>query len=223
MIKQLTLEEIKKALRESPSASPDKENVEYYLHVTYGGKIVPAIQLANETFSATRSMGEYFEGLPDDLEEDWGVACAWVEDSDDGRFDDVCEELLYDANNWLAKQEKVFSPHGWEGDEAEYGGTVYSGLNALREQLEEELPYDGRMWDLREVAIGADEDGVMYGTPGEVSTDGRVCVTDYSVALDHERSPYGGLLYIRFVKEEHFILDDDGEILEDESRTIKFY
>ena len=223
MIKQLALEEVKKALRENPSASPDKENVEYYLHVTYGGKIVPAIQLANKTFSATRSMGEYFEGLPDDLEEDWGAACAWVEDSGDGRFDDVCEELLYDANKWLAKHEKVFSPYGWDGDEAEYGGTVYSGLNALREQLEEELPYDGRMWDLRAVAIGADEED--YGaTPGEWSADGRVCVTDCEEELDNERNVRThGAIFIRFVKEEHFILDDDGEILEDESRTIKFY
>lgn len=222
MIKQLTLEEIEKALREYPSAEPDGEEIVYYLHVTYAGKIVSDTRLANETFTASRDMDEYFDGVPEEYSEDWGASCAWVEDSGDGRFNDVCEDLLYDANKWLSKHEKVFCPYGWDGDEVEERGTVYRGLNALREQLEEELPYDGRMWDLREVVIGADEDD-NGATPGEWSDDGRVCVTDCSVALDNEQSPRGGLLYIRFETEEHFILDDDGEILEDESRTIKFY
>ena len=135
MIKQLTLEEIKKALRKYPSAEPDGDEIVYYLHVTYSGKIVSDTRIANETFTASRDMDEYFDGVPEEYSEDWGASCAWVEDHDDG----------------------------------------------------------------------------------------RVCVTDCSVALDHEQSPLGGLLYIRFEKEEHFILDDDGEIIEDESRTIKFY
>ena len=224
MIKQLTLEEIEKALREYPSAEPDKENIEYFIHVTYAGGIVSNLLLANKTFSATRSMGEYFDGLPDDLEEDWGAACAWVEDLGDGRFDAVCKELLYDANKWLARHEKVFSPYGWDGDEVEERGTVYSGLNALREQLEEELPYDGRTWDLREVVIGAVEDSESIWHSVEWSDGGRVGITDCEVELDGERNTNThGVISIRFKKEEHFILGDDGEILEGESRTIKFY
>lgn len=222
MIKQLTLEEIKKALREYPSAEPDGDEIVYYLHVTYAGKIVSDTRIANETFTASRDMDEYFDGVPEEYSEDWGASCAWVEDQGDGRFADVCDDLRIDVNEWLSKHEKVFCPYGWDGDEVEDGGTVYRGLNALRTQLEEELPYDGRMWDFREIVIGVDE-GDNGATPGKWSDDGRVCVTDCSVALDHEQSPRGGLLYIRFEKEEHFILDDDGEIIEDESRTIKFY
>lgn len=224
MIKQLTLEEIKKALREYPSAEPDGEDIVYYLHVTYAGKVVANKLLANNTFTVSRDMDEYFDGVPEEYSEDWGASCAWVEDSGDERFNDVCEDLLYDANKWLSKHEKVFSPHGWDGDEVEERGTVYRGLNALREQLEEELPYDGRMWDLREVVIGADEDASAMWHPVELSNDGRVAITDCAVELDNERNVRThGSIFIRFEKEEHFILDDDGEILEDESRTIKFY
>ena len=101
MIKQLTLEEIKKALREYPSAEPDGKKIVYYLHVTYAGKIVSDTRLASETFTTCRDMGEYFDGVPEEYEEDWGASCAWVEDQDDGRFEGVCDDLRTDANNWL--------------------------------------------------------------------------------------------------------------------------
>lgn len=97
----LNLEEIKQALRENASAEPEEDKIVYYLHVTRDGKIVPDKSLANETFTSSRNMVEYFDGVPEEYEEDWGASCAWVEDANDGRFEGVCNDLRIDANNWL--------------------------------------------------------------------------------------------------------------------------
>ena len=103
-MKKLTVEEVKKALREYSSAEPENdEKIVYYLHIK-NGKPQGDMYGQDEQFTAWRWMDDYFENVGKDRE-DWGAMCAEVEDAEDGKFDDVCEELTRQANAWIEEQE----------------------------------------------------------------------------------------------------------------------
>lgn len=103
-MKKLTVEEVKKELRETASAEPGDFNG------TPGNEdtVVYHLWIEGEHFTAERSMDWYFEEVakknPD--WDDWGQACVEVEDADDGKFDGVCEELTAMANEWIEEENK---------------------------------------------------------------------------------------------------------------------
>ena len=99
-MKKITLNATMTALRTNASAEPEGSRIVYYLHLTEDGKIVQSVQDADETFTASADMEEYFGDRADD--DDWGAMCADAEADPASGFQAICQDLADQANAWLA-------------------------------------------------------------------------------------------------------------------------
>lgn len=105
-MKKITVEQVMKLLRDTPSAEPEEGGViRYYLHLTAAGDLVDHLS-TGETFVADRDEEEYFAAYPKEDERGdmigWGDLCAAAEDDPESDFRSICEELTDQANAYLA-------------------------------------------------------------------------------------------------------------------------
>lgn len=104
-MKKLTNEMVAKALTENQSAEFNPNGVDYYLHITAGGTIVPDMYKADETFISSAHCSAYGYTV-----EQWQSGEASSEDiydhevAGDPVFDEIVRELTDQANAWLAKE-----------------------------------------------------------------------------------------------------------------------
>ena len=105
-MKKITVEQVMKLLRDTPSAEPEEGGIiRYYLHLTAAGDLVDHLS-TGETFVADRDEEEYFAAYPKEDERGdmigWGDLCAAAEDDPESDFRSICEELTDQANAYLA-------------------------------------------------------------------------------------------------------------------------
>ena len=90
-MEKMSVEQVRKILRDYPSAEPEGDKIVYYLHTD------------QTFFTASRNLNDYF-GVANDAEfakrygMDWGGACAAVEDDPNSDFGSICEELAEMVN-----------------------------------------------------------------------------------------------------------------------------
>lgn len=102
-MKKMTIEQVSNALQEFPSLEPssyDSQNAtcEYYLHVTEDGLAVGSLSEADETFRATVKLTD-----EENESEDVFDLVYDREKLTDNRFYDICNDLMEQANAWLAE------------------------------------------------------------------------------------------------------------------------
>lgn len=102
---QLSEDAVREALIKYQSAESEDDGVDYYLHVTSDGKIVPNMYEANETFISSAHCSAYGYTV-----EQWQSGEVSTEDvydhevAGDPVFDEIVRELTDQANAWLAKE-----------------------------------------------------------------------------------------------------------------------
>ena len=102
---QLSEDAVREALIKYQSAESEEDGVDYYLHVTSDGKIVPNMYEANETFISSAHCSAYGYTV-----EQWQSGEVSTEDvydhevAGDPVFDEIVRELTDQANAWLAKE-----------------------------------------------------------------------------------------------------------------------
>lgn len=102
---QLSEDAVREALIKYQSAESEEDGVDYYLHVTSDGKIVPNMYEANESFISSAHCSAYGYTV-----EQWQSGEVSTEDvydhevAGDPVFDEIVRELTDQANAWLAKE-----------------------------------------------------------------------------------------------------------------------
>lgn len=102
---QLTEDAVREALVKYQSAEFETDHVDYYLHITADGAIVPAMCKADETFISSAHPTAYGYTL-----EQWQSGEVSTEDvydhevAGDPVFDEIVRELTDQANAWLRKE-----------------------------------------------------------------------------------------------------------------------
>lgn len=102
---QLSEDAVREALIKYQSAEPEGDGVDYYLHVTSDGKIVPNMYEANESFISSAHCSAYGYTV-----EQWQSGEVSSEDiydhevAGDPVFDEIVRELTDQANVWLRKE-----------------------------------------------------------------------------------------------------------------------
>lgn len=102
---QLSEDAVREALIKYQSAESEGDGVDYYLHVTSDGKIVPSMYEANETFISSAHCSAYGYTV-----EQWQNGEVSTEDiydhevAGDPVFDEIVRELTDQANAWLEKE-----------------------------------------------------------------------------------------------------------------------
>lgn len=102
---QLSEDAVREALIKYQSAEAEGDGVDYYLHVTSDGEIVPNMYEANETFISSAHCSAYGYTV-----EQWQSGEVSTEDvydhevAGDPVFDEIVHELTDQANTWLAKE-----------------------------------------------------------------------------------------------------------------------
>ena len=102
---QLSEDAVREALIKYQSAESEEDRVDYYLHVTTDGKIVPNMYEANETFISSAHCSAYGYTV-----EQWQSGEVSTEDvydhevAGDPVFDEIVRELTDQANAWLVKE-----------------------------------------------------------------------------------------------------------------------
>ena len=102
---QLSEDAVREALIKYQSAESEEDGVDYYLHVTSDGAIVPDMYKADETFISSAHCSAYGYTL-----EQWQSGEVSTEDvydhevAGDPVFDEIVHELTDQANAWLAKE-----------------------------------------------------------------------------------------------------------------------
>ena len=102
---QLSEDAVREALIKYQSAESEDDGVDYYLHVTSDGKIVPNMYEANETFISSAHCSAYGYTV-----EQWQSGEVSTEDvydhevAGDPVFDEIVRELTDQANAWLRKE-----------------------------------------------------------------------------------------------------------------------
>ena len=102
---QLSENAVREALINYQSAEFEETGVDYYLHITAGGTIVPDMYKADETFISSAHCSAYGYTV-----EQWQSGEASSEDiydhevAGDPVFDEIVRELTDQANAWLAKE-----------------------------------------------------------------------------------------------------------------------
>lgn len=102
---QLSEDAVREALIKYQSAEAEGDGVDYYLHVTSDGEIVPNMYEANETFISSAHCSAYGYTV-----EQWQSGEVSTEDvydhevAGDPVFDEIVHELTDQANAWLAKE-----------------------------------------------------------------------------------------------------------------------
>lgn len=98
-MKQLTKEQVMNALIENMSSEPDETGaIEYFLHITDNGEILPSFDKADETFSTYLDPEAYEEQLQEDPEYDFRED---IEVEGNKYFLEVVEDLTNQANDYL--------------------------------------------------------------------------------------------------------------------------
>lgn len=102
---QLSEDAVREALIKYQSAEFETDHVDYYLHITADGAIVPAMCKADETFISSAHPTAYGYTL-----EQWQSGEVSTEDvydhevAGDPVFDEIVRELTDQANAWLRKE-----------------------------------------------------------------------------------------------------------------------
>lgn len=102
---QLTEDAVREALIKYQSAESEGDGVDYYLHVTSDGKIVPNMYEANESFISSAHCSAYGYTV-----EQWQSGEVSSEDiydhevAGDPVFDEIVRELTEQANAWLREE-----------------------------------------------------------------------------------------------------------------------
>ena len=102
---QLSEDAVREALIKYQSAEFEETGVDYYLHITADGEIVPNMYKADETFISSAHPTAYGYTL-----EQWQSGEVSSEDiydhevAGDPVFDEIVHELTDQANAWLAKE-----------------------------------------------------------------------------------------------------------------------
>lgn len=102
---QLSEDAVREALIKYQSAESEEDRVDYYLHVTSDGKIVPNMYEANETFISSAHCSAYGYTV-----EQWQSGEVSTEDvydhevAGDPVFDEIVRDLTDQANAWLRKE-----------------------------------------------------------------------------------------------------------------------
>ena len=102
---QLSEDAVREALIKYQSAESEEDGVDYYLHVTSDGAIVPDMYKADETFISSAHCSAYGYTL-----EQWQSGEVSTEDvydhevAGDPVFDEIVRELTDQANAWLRKE-----------------------------------------------------------------------------------------------------------------------
>lgn len=102
---QLSEDAVREALIKYQSAEFETDHVDYYLHITADGAIVPAMCKADETFISSAHPTAYGYTL-----EQWQSGEVSSEDiydhevAGDPVFDEIVRELTDQANAWLRKE-----------------------------------------------------------------------------------------------------------------------
>lgn len=102
---QLSEDAVREALIKYQSAESEEDGVDYYLHVTSDGKIVPNMYEANESFISSAHCSAYGYTV-----EQWQSGEVSSEDiydhevAGDPVFDEIVRELTDQANAWLRKE-----------------------------------------------------------------------------------------------------------------------
>lgn len=102
---QLSEDAVREALINYQSAEFEADHVDYYLHITADGTIVPDMYKADETFISSAHPTSYGYTL-----EQWQSGEVSTEDvydhevAGDPVFDEIVHELTDQANAWLAKE-----------------------------------------------------------------------------------------------------------------------
>ena len=102
---KLTEDDVCNALIENQSAEFEENGVDYYLHITAEGKIVPDLSQAGKTFISSACPSAYGYTL-----EQWKteVSAEDIYDHEvkgDPVFDEIVRELTEQANAWLEKED----------------------------------------------------------------------------------------------------------------------
>lgn len=104
-MKKITDEIVAKALIKNQSAEFEPDHVDYYLHITAAGEIVPNMYEADETFVSSAHPTAYGFTL-----EQWQSGEVSTEDvydheiAGDPVFDQIVRDLTDQANAWLEKE-----------------------------------------------------------------------------------------------------------------------
>ncbi len=102
---QLSEDAVREALINYQSAEFEETGVDYYLHITADGEIVPNMYKADETFISSAHCSAYGYTV-----EQWQSGEVSTEDvydhevAGDPVFDEIVHELTDQANAWLAKE-----------------------------------------------------------------------------------------------------------------------
>ena len=102
---QLSEDAVREALIKYQSAESEEDGVDYYLHVTSDGAIVPDMYKADKTFISSAHPTSYGYTL-----EQWQSGEVSTEDvydhevAGDPVFDEIVRELTDQANAWLRKE-----------------------------------------------------------------------------------------------------------------------
>lgn len=103
-IRQLTEDEVRNALIENQSVEFEPNRVDYYLHITLSGDIVPSRTKAAESFIVSAYPADY--GYTQQQWESDEAAAEDIYDHEikgDPVFDRIVRDLTKQANEWLAK------------------------------------------------------------------------------------------------------------------------